>query len=817
MTTAYRFGRFELKPATRQLLVDGQPTAVGARAFNVLLALIELRDRLVTKDELLDLAWPGVVVEENNLQVQISSLRKILGEGIIETVPGHGYRFAAELVSSADVLPGARRDNLPRALTRFIGHEADLDEYKKTVGTNRLVTLNGVGGCGKTRLACEIASRLLPTFAHGAWFVDLAPMADAERLPLTVARTLGLTEQPHRPMVETLCEYLAEREILLVLDNCEHLVGACAALVETMLSRASQLHVLATSREALGLSGEHTLRVRSLSCPPRDEKDGSDRFETFEAVQLFIDRARLMQPDFTLDATAAPAVAEICRRLDGIPLAIELAAARIKVLSVTDLRRKLDDRFALLVGGSRTALPRQQTLVATIKWSFDLLAPDERQLLERLSVFAGGWTLEGAVAVAGEGAGQYVVLDQLTHLVDKSLIATDRAKGAETRYSMLETVRQYAFEALAAAGAETTTAKRHVEYFVALAERLEPAITVEDRAALEQLAPELENLVQALRGCKRVPGGSDLGLRLVATLGQYWMALGLLELGHRLTTEALSRRDDGAPSRALARALLVATRFAGFLGRYEEARDRGNECLTLARLLQDDHLAAGALAYLGVACKALGNVKQGIAFLEQSLGLARQRADAEHIARALHALGGMHCDSGNLELAPQFFEEGLQIAREERHFHAIAVIASSLAWTYLSLGQVERVWPLIIEAFDVSSSAKAKFTMEVLLGVVVKLVAAKQDWPSAARLLGAVDAARKLFGRKEDYPDGESVAAKIRNSLREVDFDAAYKAGYALTLEQAIGEARAWVEKFSPTAHGVVVELRRRAPKSGHH
>jgi non-specific serine/threonine protein kinase len=528
-----------------------------------------------------------------------------------------------------------------------------------------------------------------------------------------------------------------------------------------------------------------------------------------------VDRARLVQPGFTVDETAAPVVAEICRRLDGIPLPIELAAARTKVCSVSELRKMLNDRFRLLIGGSKMVPPRQQTLLATIKWSFDLLKPEERRLLERLSIFSSGWTLEGAVAVASDDADQFAVLEQLAQLIDKSLIVASRSQSDATRYSMLETVRQYGLESLATAGAEAPTAKRHLEYFVTLAERLEPGIRNEQREALEQLVPELENLAQALRASERSPGGPELGLRLIAALGQYWLALGLLELGYRLTTEAVSRPEAQGKSPARARALFVATRFATFLGRHREAQDWANECLALARLLHDDHLEAGTLIFLGQTYTDLGDIAQGIAFLEQALQLARECADDEHIVRALNTLGGAHCELGNLELASRSFEEGLQIARDRRHFHAIAFLASSLAWTCLSLGQVERVWPLVLEALDLSSEAESKWTMEIVLEMVVRLVAAVQDWPVAARMLGADDAAVKLTGRKQQYPDRSSVVADIRNSLSKVDFEAAYSAGHALSIEQAIGEARAWIEKFAPSAPSVVVEFRRRIPAVG--
>jgi predicted ATPase/DNA-binding winged helix-turn-helix (wHTH) protein len=800
MTAAYRFERFELRPATRELLVGGQPAAVGGRAFDVLLALIERRERLVTKDELLDLAWPGLVVEENNLQTQISSLRKILGDGVIKTVPGHGYWFIAPSVASAEILPPARRHNLPQALTRFIGHDADLDQYQTIVVTSRLVTLTGSGGCGKTRVAVEVASRILPKFADGVWFVDLAPMADPARLPVTVARTLGLTERPDQSILEKLCEHVAGQQMLLVLDNCEHLVDACAELVTTMLGRVSALHILATSREAMGLPGEQTLRVRSLTCPPGERQGGSNEIAQFEAVQLFVDRARLVQPDFTLDATTAPVVGEICRRLDGIPLAIELAAARTKVRSVSELRAMLDDRFHLLVGGSRASPPRQQTLLAAIKWSFDLLAADERRLLERLSIFAGGWTLEGAVAVAGENAEQYVVLELLTHLVDKSLISS-RSERDATRYSMLETVRQYGREALAVSGTEAAIAKWHLEYFAVLAERFEPAFFgSSETEALEQLAPELENIAQALRGCERVPGGPALGLRLAAALGQYWMSLGLVELGYRLTSEALAMPGADEPSRARARALFVAIRFADFSGRDDEAWDRRDECLRLARQLHDDHIVIGALAMLGSVAARRGDVAQGIAFSEEALRLARERADAEQICRALNNLGYTHYLARNFELAVPLFEECLQMVREQRDSR-IGIVACNLADTHILRGQAPSAWPLALEALDISSATNSKFVMTLVLDTVTSLAAAATEWQTAARMLGAADAAVKVVGRKRR---GEEVwqrdVASIRSSFDEVDFQSAYDAGHALTLEQAIGEARAWLEKSAVAA-----------------
>jgi predicted ATPase/DNA-binding winged helix-turn-helix (wHTH) protein len=418
MSSAYRFGRFELRPNERLLLTDGRPVELGHRAFEVLLTLVERAGQLVTKDELLDLVWPGLVVEENNLQVQVSALRKILGATTIATAPGRGYRFTAELVPDKELSspPVAQRHNLPQQLTRFIGHEEDIEEYAALLDHTRLLTLTGIGGCGKSRFAIQLAERVLPAFPDGVWYVDLAPLLDAERVVLTVATVLGVREEKERPIVATLCERLAGQHTLLVLDNCEHLVAACGALVQRVILSCPGVRVMAASREGFGIPGERTVTVRSLSFPPPGSKHELRALEACEAVRLFVDRAQLSVPRFVLGPESANVVGEICRRLDGIPLAIELAAARVKVLSVEEIRARLDDRFRLLTGGSKAALGRQQTLLATIQWSYDHLAPDQQQLLRRLSVFVGGWTLEGAVRVVGAQWDDYAVLDVLGRL-----------------------------------------------------------------------------------------------------------------------------------------------------------------------------------------------------------------------------------------------------------------------------------------------------------------------------------------------------------------------------------------------------------------
>ena len=341
-------------------------------------------------------------------------------------------------------------------LTSFVGRDAQLTQLRELLAENRLVTLTGAGGVGKTRLAIQVAAQMAGEFADGVWYVDLAPITDPELVPVTVARALGLPDQPGRSTMDTLLRFVRDRQMLVVLDNCEHLLDASAELVVALLSGAAGLTVLATSREAIGVAGEVSWRVPSLSLAD-------------EAIELFTDRARHARPDFAVTDDNAAAVGEICARLDGVPLAIELAAARVRALSLAEILDSLHDRFRLLTGGARTAVRRQQTLRASVDWSHALLTEPERVLFRRLAVFLGGFDLDAAQAVAGGGeVERYQVLDQLTLLVDKSLVVADDS-GGRTRYRLLETVRQYALEKLGESGEADAVRSRHRDYYTALA------------------------------------------------------------------------------------------------------------------------------------------------------------------------------------------------------------------------------------------------------------------------------------------------------------------------------------------------------------
>jgi predicted ATPase/DNA-binding winged helix-turn-helix (wHTH) protein len=494
---ALRFGRHELRPAERAVLLDGQPLPVGARAFDVLLALVERRERVVGKHELLEAAWPGLVVEENNIAVQVSSLRRLLGDGVIATIPGRGYRFTAV----ADAPPAAVRPaapaagNLPPPITLY-GRDDDLRTLGALLTRHPVVTVVGAGGIGKTQLALAAAAEAdAAAWPDGRWWVELATVNDGAQVAATAAARLGLGLPPDRPPGAALAAALARRRLLLVLDNAEHVADDTAALVDALREHAPQVGVLITSQELLKCRDEQLLRLGSLATPaPGTPGSG----EPAGAAALFVARVQALQPRFVPGPDNAGAVAEICRRLDGIPLAIELAAARVPLLGIEGLRSRLDRMFQVLTGASRVTLRRHQTLRAAMQWSHGLLDADERALFRRLGVFVGGFTLPLAQRVAGdERIDDWALLDLLGHLVDKSLVVVEGSDDAP-RYRLLEPTRAFAMEQLTDAGEAPEMLRRHA---VALLDLLTPAeaarwsLAPADRDALPR---ELGNLRAAL-------------------------------------------------------------------------------------------------------------------------------------------------------------------------------------------------------------------------------------------------------------------------------------------------------------------------------
>jgi predicted ATPase/DNA-binding winged helix-turn-helix (wHTH) protein len=551
------FGRFRLQRRNRTLLADGQKLDLGARAVEVLLALIDAGGKVVTKDELLDRVWSGFIVEENNLHVQISMLRRALGADadLVGTMPRHGYRFTGHVMattraaSAMHVAPGpavSSASNLPIPLGELIGREADLPQVVELQTSHRLLTLTGPGGIGKTSLALAAARRLVDHYPDGVRLADLATLADPGLILPAIAAALDLSQLPSPLLPEHVVRSLGSRRLLLVLDNCEHLIEPVAHIAEALLHGAPHLRILATSREPLRARGECVYPVPALAVPG-DEVTDTETQLGHSAVRLFVARARVAdarQP--SLDASAE-IITGICRRLDGIPLAIELAAARAAALGVRGVADGLDDRFRLLAGGLRTALPRHQTLRATLDWSYGLLSENERTGLRRLAIFPGGFELEAARAIMtttdGEGPD---VPDSLADLILKSLVTRD-GTDAGIRYRLLDTTRSYALEKLAESGDWGATARRHAEYYAHLFGRAEAEWETRPTAEwLGDYGRQIDNLRAALDWAFSPGGDVSIGVALTAAAAPVWIHLSLMEECRGRVEQALAAIAAGA-------------------------------------------------------------------------------------------------------------------------------------------------------------------------------------------------------------------------------------------------------------------------------
>ena len=694
-------------------------------------------------------------------------------------------------------------NNLPQQVTSFIGRDRELTEVKHLLRDTRLLTLLGVGGIGKTRLSLQVAADVVDDYPDGVWFVELAPVADTPLVPQTVASVLGVKEEAGRPVLEALVKFVSDRKLLLVLDNCEHLSHACAELAKQLLRSGPHLKIFTSSREPLHVAGETTYTLPSLAVPDPRQTSTLPAVTQYEAVRLFVDRAEAAQPAFELTSQNAPAVAAICQRLDGIPLALELAAARVRALSAEKISARLNDRFHLLTGGDQTALPRQQTLRACIDWSYELLTEKERALLRRLAVFAGGWTLEAAETVgAGSEIEESDVLDFLSRLVEKSLVEW----GMEgERYRLLETVRQYAQERLSESGEEQDVRARHLDFYLTLTEKAEPNLYGPDQVTwFAQLDPERENILAAHEWCDRAADGAELGLRLVHAVWRLWMNRGFLELGYRMTLEALGR--TGAAERGLARCLaLHAIGQCGFLmGRYEEAQRYLEEGLAIARELGDKGRVVTTLGLLGDVLQGRGDLVSAREHLEKAHALALELGDKTKLAWTLNSRAELYRQDGNLDAAEPLYEDALALQRGLGNPYGIALYLLNLAMLSIGRRVVHRVPAMLLEALAIANETGWRRIGWMTLEVSAGLATLSKEWDRTARLLGAAERQMKQMGFHRVPPDEAFLAplmAKARQALGQNTFAAAESAGRSLSYEAAMSEAREWLEVLLTSAH----------------
>ena len=554
----------------REVRRNGIPVPLSPKAFQLLGILVSARPKALSKQELQEHLWPDTFVVEKNLTNLISEIREKLVDDpalprFIRTVPRFGYAFvhppsampggAGDAATTGTAAAGeSRRHNLPNARTSFIGRERELADLMPRASRTPLLTLTGVGGCGKTRLALELGRRLVDTFDDGVWFVDLSGVSEAALIAQSVASALDLRQQPPASLLQLVSGFLRLRRALLILDNCEHLIADCARIADALLTGAPGLTILATSREPLAIDGEAVWPVPPLSLPSVDDQP-LDAIEECESVRLFLARAAAVDPTFRITDANRSAAVDICRQLDGVPLAIELAAARLTVLSVEQIRERLADRFALLQRGSFTAPPRQRALEASVDWSYDLLAAPERLMFQRLAVFPGGATIDTVEEVcAGDGVARDQILPLLTHLVNKPLVTVDDDPSGDRRYRYLETIRHYAGRRLQESGDADRLGARHLAAHLDLARRAEPGlIGAEQPVWLRRLHAEQDNLRAALEWSLSRPERAADGLELATALVWFWIMRGAFSEGQHWLSRALSMNQaPGARVRARA-------------------------------------------------------------------------------------------------------------------------------------------------------------------------------------------------------------------------------------------------------------------------
>jgi predicted ATPase/class 3 adenylate cyclase len=684
-------------------------------------------------------------------------------------------------------------NNLPHALTSFVGRGREIDEVCALMRRARLLTLTGMGGLGKTRLSLHAAAQVLDDFPDGVWLVELAPLHDPRGVAQAVASALGVREEAGRPVEEALERHVRDRKLLVILDNCEHLLDASATVALRMLRAGGGVRVLATSREPLRVAGETAYSLGGLALPPDARPAAPAEIAACEAVRLLVDRAREVRPAFTLSAENAPVIAAICRELDGIPLALELAAARIRSLPVEDVAARMKDRFRLLTGGDPTALPRQRTLRALIDWSYELLSEDEQRLFRRLSVFAGGWTLEAAQAVCDDDdAG--AMADRLARLVEKSLVAFDEDRR---RYRLLETVRQYGEERLAECGEENAARAHHLSHYLRFAEDANQELVGPDKPRwLARMDEERENVASAHAWARQRPEAGEHGLRLASAMRRYWITRGLLELGRRVIQDALEH--PAARERTVQRShtLFHLGQMLHIMGRYGEARERLEESLAIARERDDRQAVAWVLQYLGMSAMAQDDLPLARRSLEEALALAQSAGEKRELASALNALAQLDRVEGHPERTEPLYREAVQLMREVGDRESAAICMLNLAMVRIVGGNSEGARSTLVEALGIGEAIESHTVIQSVLEVAAGLAASRGEWALCARLFGAAEAHGAKTGVSRDPADEAFLAPRIaamRRAAGEAAFQEAEAAGRALAAGQALREARAWL------------------------
>lgn len=788
----YVFQPFRLLPAQRCLLRDGVPLKLGGRAFDLLVALVERRDRTVSSNELMEIVWPKpLVVTESNLQVQVASLRKLLGHAAVATIPGRGYRFTLpfgvqssgpDAAAPKATLVGApgHPGNLDPWVPQLLGREEVLKELLGLVRTHAWVTIVGSAGVGKTRLARVVAAQHLTRVPGGAWWVDLAPLTEAELLPSAVALALGIEHGGYADTHRAIAARVEDRETLLVLDNVEHLLDGVASFLTRLRPLAPRLRLLLTSQEALNAADEHRFRLAPLSLPGDESLDAAMRSG---AVALFMARAQARGTTVLLDESTRPVVVDICRRLDGIPLALELAAARVSMLGLEGLRTRLDHRFELLTSGDRTASRRHRTLREAVEWSYRLLSEEEKSVFRRLGVLAGKFSIEAAQAIAEDGdhIDTWDVVEHLGALVDKSLVV---AEGDPVpRYLLLETLRIFALERLIEHGEADRARTAHLDHFLAVAasarDLLRSPRVIE---GLRVLDLERDNILIAMAwAC----AGKDPApaLRLAQSLRLYWAARDLIVRGLEFSEAALAHPHPSAASEELLGVQLGAATFATLLELPAPALDHAGKAVATARALADNTGLSQALAALATAHLIDGDAERALDMAEEAVAIARTAGAG--LTYALSRLGAIHMRREEFELARTAAMEELANGRLEGSRRGELAPRLNLTIACTELSDLSAAREHLGETLTLVLLFDSKFFGAGLIGASAAWCVASGWNRSALRLYAALAEHYRMVGRdpklgRRETLWRESARSKVEDAIPLEEEGAAWSYGDAI-------------------------------------
>ena len=719
-----------------------------------------------------------------------------LGDHRLKDLPQAEHLFQIVISGLDDDFPAltsesGRPHNLPATLNAFVGRSQELIMISERLSDSRLITLVGPGGTGKTRLAIEVGTRALDRFTDGVWFAQFASISDFEGVQHSLAAALRLRERPGTALVDTISDHLAQKSVLIVFDNCEHLLGACAELADRLLMACPDVRILATSRQALGVAGEVVHQVPGLTVP----SDGMSKedFMASEAVELFVDRARERKGDFSLTVETSAAVVQICRRLDGIPLAIELAAARVTVLGVGQIADRLDDRFRLLTAGKAVDLPHHLTLQLAMDWSYDLLDADEATLFRWLSVFAGGFSFEAVESVCSTDAmPESAVLDLLQSLIEKSLVVVDDHQGS-ARYRLLETVRVYAGEKLAGSGEKEAASHSHGSYYLRLVEEAEPVLqgsgdSSSQARELDRLGLDHGNFRAAMK--ELLHSEPDVVCRLAAALWRYWEVRGYLNEGSEWLKRVLEAGEDLAPE-VRAKALAGAGKLAWRRGAFEEAEPLFRESLQLWRAVHDRAGEANALHGLARAALNLGDQEEAQLWGEQSLTIQTELKSKQGIATAINTLGEVARFRGDLQQAQDRYTESLDIYEEIGDTAAFITVKHNLGYTALGQGDIEQAEARFLEALTIARDLQDHLGIFSMLGGLAAVAVTQGEAERAATLFGAANAVATdgYAGDRVDQIEVQRNLDATKAALEPAPFHRAWLTGEEMERGAAISYA----------------------------